>query len=713
MMRMSATTTTTAAAAAAASSAYPPSHPSTNNILNDNPAVFRPLLSQMDIILKTMPAEETRSFFEALRVVPHLVVAETDPVKFLRSLDMNPALAAQRIAKYWQVRCQLFGDRAFRPLISTSNGALNERDRDFLLSGIVVLLPNDARGRTVLCSDDTRRLEFCTAVQTRVFFYLDQIISENYVSQTEGFVLLKIFCGEQKQNEDSIQKAGACFQVFPYKMAACHLLDVTPHIDGVSEFEASFGAHLKGLPSPIHRYKRKRDYASALAAFGFAREGLPRSIGGTWCYRQFVKWQNDRIRLERRMYPAPASRLDINGVSRYLNSNDEEEIEDEESSDKDPLYNHRRLLQEAILQVPDSDKEAYLEARQLAPEEIRENEASIDWFLLVEELNCWLAAGRLARYWKLRAEIFGDKKFCALNQTGEAAFSKNDLHVLHTGFIVLLPADRKGSPVVSIDCSRLETSGANTPDQNIIEKWLFYMFSILAENEESQTNGAVLLWKLQEGMLFPDTMASYLERLVDCLPVRLKAVHVLCPEGDGAVDKEQLESQLQFADDVYVHAVLENNKEELVSKLEYHGIDRLNLPKQIGGKWAIDKFYQWQELRTRFEWKLPLGLSGRSDSAEAFRFPAVKSYRALSEEDKIERKRRLDVIHSRRKRDRVKVEIEVLNEHTAELREEQSRLMTERQRLESLLRSAFSTIGLKDDTSSTDTTPMTTADETL
>ena len=643
---------------------------------------YRPLILQIESIIRSMPASKTDAFFEAQRVIPHLVATETDPVKYLRRFDRNPEAAAKHIVWYWDMRRETFGERWFRPMISTSDGILTERDREHMRTGLLVVLPNDSHGRTVLCWDTSRRLEHDPVVRQRIIFYAMQVASENELSQTEGLICICVFLDEQKYDEYSNETTFATMAALAVKIHCCHLVDLAPSKNSVTKFEQTFESVLHEFPTPIHRYPRKRDYVSALAAFGLSRQGLPRCVGGLWSYRWFVAWQNERTKIERKRYLEPAVKMDDTGAPVYFASNEEDATDEEEDEETgDILQDHRRLLEEAMHQIPDTEKDAYLAALEYAPDEIRENEANIDWFLLVEELNCWLAAQRLARYWNLRAETFKEKCYSALNQTGEGALGKVDIHkALCTGFVTLLPMDSYGCPVIWIDGTKLHQA-SGTRDSASLRRCLFYMFSILAENEESQKDGAVLIWMLRQGYPFQDIDVHFLERLSECLPVHFKAVHLLSQ--DNGLLREDLSPRIRFGDDVYHHIAV--TKAELASMLQRHGLKLSNLPKTLGGQWGVGQFCEWMELRTRFEWKLPLGLSGRSEVAEAFRFPNITPYGSLSAEEKAVRTRRMNVIHSRRKRDRIKVESEVLQEHVDDLRGEKRRLVMENRRLESLM----------------------------
>jgi hypothetical protein len=71
---------------------------------------------------------------------------------------------------YWKTRRKLFGeDRAFLPL--TLSGALRE-DLEIIESGILAILPNDAKGRGVLFLD---RIRAVPPLATR-----DAVVSYDY-----------------------------------------------------------------------------------------------------------------------------------------------------------------------------------------------------------------------------------------------------------------------------------------------------------------------------------------------------------------------------------------------------------------------------------------------------------------------------------------------------------------------------------------------------
>jgi hypothetical protein len=160
------------------------------------------------------------------------------------------------------------------------------------------------------------------------------------------------------------------------------------------------------------------------------------------------------------------------------------------------------------------------------------------------------------------------------------------------------------------------------------------MFSLLAEDEVSQTEGAVLLYKM-DAPPFHSIDVAFLGRLATSLPLRFKAVHLFSHESIS----HAVESQINFGDETYVHVGPSND--ELASQLEEFGMYKASLPKYLDGKWGLSKYLRWQEFRTRMEWRIPLGFSGR-DRSEAFAFPGFRPYTLLSE--KTETYRLLNVI---------------------------------------------------------------------
>jgi hypothetical protein len=241
---------------------------------------------------------------------------------------------------------------------------------------------------------------------------------------------------------------------------------------------------------------------------------------------------------------------------------------------------------------------------------------------------------------------------------------------------MLLPKDAQSCPVLSIDGTCLEKRRNWVKSR---DRCIFYMFSLLAEDEMSQREGAVLLYKM-DSPPFHSVDLAFLERLATSLPLHFKAVHLLSHEPISF----SVESQISFGDKTYVH--VRSSKDELASQLEGFGMNKAGLPTYLNGKWRLAKYIQWQEFRTRMEFKIPLCFGGRDQSKIYDDFPAITSHSLLLENKKAERSRRLNVVHCRQKRDQKRVESDALEEEYTELRGQHEELLEESRRLEDLVR---------------------------
>jgi hypothetical protein len=76
---------------------------------------------------------------------------------------------------------------------------------------------------------------------------------------------------------------------------------------------------------------------------------------------------------------------------------------------------------------------------------------------------------------------------------------------------------------------------------------------------------------------------------------------------------------------------------DLASQLEGFGMNMACLPRFLNGKWGLGKYIQWQEFRTRMEFKIPLGFSRRDYPKVYDDFPAIRPYSKLPENEKAER----------------------------------------------------------------------------
>jgi hypothetical protein len=220
----------------------------------------------------------------------------------------------------------------------------------------------------------------------------------------------------------------------------------------------------------------------------------------------------------------------------------------------------------------------------------------------------------------------------------------------------------------------------------------------VSENELSQTEGYSVLYMKTE-LALDQAFQICWEVVMEAHPVRLKRFHLLgcCPNGTRESDFCQGKTGRDMAK-VLDHSSLEEavlvhvceSPAGFAEKLYGHGMPDDMLPKPIGGKWGLEDFEQWQELRIRYEWDLPMPASARA-VAESYSIPksvALPPPSSLEARDKAERQRRLNVIHAKRNRNRNRIQVLALREQVDALGEEKKKLLREECELEKLLQRA-------------------------
>jgi hypothetical protein len=95
-----------------------------------------------------LPFSLSAHYALAVRVAPQIVMTESDPLRFLFS-EKNIHGAALKLAGYWCIRSNRFGERAFLPMNLSGTGALTHQDIAALRESYIQRLPNDVLGQAV------------------------------------------------------------------------------------------------------------------------------------------------------------------------------------------------------------------------------------------------------------------------------------------------------------------------------------------------------------------------------------------------------------------------------------------------------------------------------------------------------------------------------------------------------------------------------------
>jgi hypothetical protein len=647
------------------------------------------LLVAMEQALKLMGSDKTQVLIDARREIPDLFAVESPPLRFLRAVDFDPQKAAERLAGYWKKRGELFGTRTFLPLDLSGRGALDEKLVRIVKSGDMVLLPKDNEGRPVLFIPKERdpALNGSFEAQLRSFFYLMQVASENPRSQTEGVVVIRKWAPALFLTSTFHRIIDVGAAVLPVRFYSHHVVCSPPtagmrtYLESITSKMYGFSGQFVTQTTSVHLMDQEVQLKEDLLNFDLRAEDLPTSIGGQWDDESdWQRWITKREAKEKRV----SDRLFPGGYPHEKKPG--EPVPETFHVQEQAL----KALREAMNLLPEEDKAAYLEAQRLVPELVLKESNPI-WFIWRDKYDPWSAARRLALYWNKRKEYFRERAHLPMNQSGEGALSKEDVALLNTGYCVLLPRDANGRDVVCHDASR-KPPGMQEARLRV----LFYLGSLLVENRKTITEGnrlLVVLSKLSTEGNFNKT----LETAQSALPINSFDVHIVHAPGESKKTfRERLVPlMLQYLGPLFgktANIHVNESKNTVLERLESYDFDREGLPSSIGGQWTYDKFYYWQEARIRIEWDLPLSTAQRKLVLNGDSY-TCRSLSELNEADSAERKRRLNLLHSRRKREKEKVEIEVLKGQVSRLEHEKQESEFENKRLETLVNEAFATVG--------------------
>ena len=344
-------------------------------------------------------------------------------------------------------------------------------------------------------------------------------------------------------------------------------------------------------------------------------------------------------------------------------------------------------LEEAVLMLPQEERNDYCRAKQEKPHLI-ERESNPIWFLKFEKYNTWSAAKRLCFYWHERVRLFRDRGFLPLTMTGDGALNRTDIAIFKRGASVFLPNDSAGRSVMLHDATRRKKR-----DPDSVKRLYFYFNQVVMENPLSPTMGFVCIVLLSTAT-FDAVGVEKKERykLVEqAFPTKNHAVHTVCKDDfplKTFVDEAVPLFHSAFPkDDVKHFHKTSGDKNELAEFLdEEHGLPKRCVPLCLGGDWDYEQFEQWKEKRFQIEWKLIPALASQQSSGGSGEDSGEG--RKLSEEERKDKKRRYNILYTRRRRKRDRQEADELEKQIEALQAEKVKNIKEGENLQSLLSEA-------------------------
>ena len=266
-----------------------------------------------------------------------------------------------------------------------------------------------------------------------------------------------------------------------------------------------------------------------------------------------------------------------------------------------------KQLDEAIHYLPNEDKAAYLEAVEQAPNVIS-TESDPKIFLQFEKNDISAAARRLTTYWRERKSLFVERAFRPMTLDGEGALSNEDLALLRSGYVIWLPPDHLGRPVLWINTMRLKCFGKFHPT---VFRCNFYGGLLCMDQEKATGDSDVVLMVNFDSdsleRLQGDT-PPFLPLVQRAFPFRLREVHmVLCNEdNDEFLFERGLRFVSRFPHNGETKPIIHRGTTtEVLASLGSSGFDKSCLPTIIGGSWTYENEKSVKEHQLR-RWTLEL-----------------------------------------------------------------------------------------------------------
>jgi hypothetical protein len=573
--------------------------------------------------------------------------------------------AARAVAQYWAVRRDVFGeDRYALPMDLTGDGAVAREDGAALESGAVCSLPKDRDGRSTVCfdltktekdpasssvaataDDDAARAETRRLQHLRAGFYLWHVAAtENAKSAaTSGMVILCCL----NLSDASRLASDVPWELFgrslPFAPPPCaiHIAllasdapeqERRPSIDDALEALEPILSQVIGSDLEDRVYVHvcnAEDPPASLARAGLSRRHLPACIGGGRTDSDAQYWVMSRRALEmskkvvslralrqeeRVAYPVKHQKLNPSKRKREEPSSVDPSkppfsSPSKPSKKKAGVWTKRRPaidpkrhadVDHAAMALDDDSKRAYAEAKDLVPDLVKKETDPLDFFAATEP-DVHKAAERLASNWTMRKELFSSRAFLPLTQTGEGALNRADLSMLSNGVILVLPADAEGRPVVYFDATKL-----GTEIRSPFPRLAFYMLSVACDVSAAPNRGFVIVMSLQSDS---GAAQASIGDVLDVIPGQLASCHVVCYQAlsdrpDLTEDhfREIAKSYFGPLPESKLHVHMDRSRPQALDRLGAHGLLPASLPKSIGGSWGVERFVEWCELRTRFEW---------------------------------------------------------------------------------------------------------------
>mmetsp|Transcript_17698 Transcript_17698/g.41303 ORF Transcript_17698/g.41303 Transcript_17698/m.41303 type:complete len:296 (+) Transcript_17698:2889-3776(+) len=287
---------------------------------------------------------------------------------------------------------------------------------------------------------------------------------------------------------------------------------------------------------------------------------------------------------------------------------------------------------------------------------------------------------------------------------GKGAMDEDDILVLQAGYPAQLPSTKCGRAVALFDRSKYLSSTTRT---NRL-KAVFYFSTKFSDYKEAQSDKGIIFLNFLIQPRLQETDAILTEKTfywnTHTLPVRLdpfilimlpKTMRGFIQSPQGLVTKQSFVADIissymsSFGSNFRGNICYETNEGDILKSLMKAGLTQEGIPTSAGGGWMVE-----EGSRKWVHDKVVQDCGGEAQ-LEELRKEEQRNAAALenSDEVRLKRRRTVNAIHSRKKRERRRKELDLLKMECGQLKETNAALKADHVKLETLLRKAHRLIG--------------------
>ena len=257
-------------------------------------------LGRLELALKMMPADRVSAYRRAEVDCPDQVTGERK-MAFVHREDGNVALAAARLARYWQFRLDAFGeDRCFQPL--TLAGAMIDEVVPMMNHRIFNVLPvTDTAGRAIVFVDITKRdyAIYNEKQEIRVYLYILETIVQDRRLCRRGITFLSTGKHSEKKHfsrrfAQLRREAENCSPIHVRAVHLCHPSTIMNYV--IYPMMKYFMPQDFRLRFRLHNGSEE-EVLRALEGYCLPRDRVPTELGGD-IILDMNQWVLDRMTIE-------------------------------------------------------------------------------------------------------------------------------------------------------------------------------------------------------------------------------------------------------------------------------------------------------------------------------------------------------------------------------------------------------------------------------